>query len=266
MLLSLLPPDSAEHVIRAVLSFTSSAILGLFVEEDGIADYNVFALFRLHGDVSGLARFAKTFTSMPGLEVRAVADCLHGTATSPGAREHHLCPDGDRRQVVSCCCALQAELGESLNFCELFVLGHFDDLVKTHIRETMFPALDKKRLVMALKRYRDVHSHFQAGRDLPGLQVLARAVTAAPAMCVLAQSITTDTACFCRPLSSGVPLMVSSRSSWPSLETLTSQTCLVGVPWMCHQAAHRRTDYQPARDVAVSRCLKLRFTSQASQE
>ena len=70
MLLSMLPPDSAEHVIRAVLSFTSSTILGLFAEEDGVQTYNMFALFRLHADVSGLVRFADTFTSMPGLQVR----------------------------------------------------------------------------------------------------------------------------------------------------------------------------------------------------
>ncbi len=94
MLLSMLPPDSAEHVTRAVLSFTSSAILGLFVEEDGITDYNIFALFRLHGDVSGLARFAKTLNSMPGLEVRAVTDCLHGSAPSPVVFRHHMCLDG----------------------------------------------------------------------------------------------------------------------------------------------------------------------------
>ena len=85
VLLSMLPPDSAEHVIRAVLSFTCSAILALFVEDDGITEYNIFALFRLHGDISGLARFAKTFASMPGLEVRAQSvvhmlttrKCLH---------------------------------------------------------------------------------------------------------------------------------------------------------------------------------------------
>ncbi len=70
MLLSMLPPDSAEHVLRAVLSFTSSSILGLFAEDDGVQAYNMFALFRLHADVSGLVRFVDTFTSMPGLQVR----------------------------------------------------------------------------------------------------------------------------------------------------------------------------------------------------
>ena len=70
VLLNMLPPDSAEHVIRAVLSFTSSTILGLFSEEDGVQTYNMFALFRLHADVSGLVRFADTFASMPGLQVR----------------------------------------------------------------------------------------------------------------------------------------------------------------------------------------------------
>ncbi len=67
------------------------------------------------------------------------------------------------------------------------MLEHFADLVKPTVRETMFPALDKKRLILALKRYRDVHAHFQAGRDLPGLQVLARLVMVALAMCLPAQ-------------------------------------------------------------------------------
>ena len=68
-------------------------------------------------------------------------------------------------------CVPQAELAEALQFCELFVLGHPENVGKPGVRETMFPALAKPRLIVALKRYRDVHTHFQHGHGLPGLQV-----------------------------------------------------------------------------------------------
>lgn len=97
-LLSMLPPDSAEQVIRAVLSFTSSVILGLFVEEDGVQTYNMFALFRLHADVSGLARFAATIASMPGLQVRSLPRLIAPHLTSV----HGFWP---RRQPTCTTCA-----------------------------------------------------------------------------------------------------------------------------------------------------------------
>ena len=166
-LLSMLPPESAEHVIRAVLSFTSSAILGLFVEEDGVQTYNIFALFRLHADVSGLARFAATFTTMPGLQVRIYT----ATVSAKMLARKATCRRGATSPIDESTCALQAELAEALQICELFVLGHPEEVAKPGVRKLMFPALDEKRLIVALKRYRDVHPHFQTGHGLPGLQV-----------------------------------------------------------------------------------------------
>ena len=62
-------------------------------------------------------------------------------------------------------------MAEALQFCELFVLGRPEDIANPGARERMFPALDKKRLIAALRRYRDVHPHFHSGHGLPGLQV-----------------------------------------------------------------------------------------------
>jgi len=56
------------------------------------------------------------------------------------------------------------------------VLGRPEDVAKPGVHERMFPALDKKRLIAALKRYRDVHPHFQSGHGLPGLQVCSELV------------------------------------------------------------------------------------------
>ncbi len=56
------------------------------------------------------------------------------------------------------------------------MLGRPEDVAKPGVHERMFPALDKKRLIAALKRYRDVHPHFQSGHGLPGLQVCSELV------------------------------------------------------------------------------------------
>ena len=71
-MLDMLPVESAESILRAVLSFTSSAIVSLFVADDGVPEYNLYALFRLHADVGGLARLAASFRQIPGLEVRCL--------------------------------------------------------------------------------------------------------------------------------------------------------------------------------------------------
>lgn len=65
-----LPTDAAEHILRAVISHVNSSIVMLFVSDEGVAAYNMFALYRLHADLRGLTRLAETFEELPGLEVR----------------------------------------------------------------------------------------------------------------------------------------------------------------------------------------------------
>ena len=82
----MLPVESAERVVRTVLSYSSSCILGLFTDDDGVREYNILAIFRLHADVAGLQRYADSVAAVPRLRVRAqqqlcgddrVLVCLH---------------------------------------------------------------------------------------------------------------------------------------------------------------------------------------------
>ena len=70
LLQGVLPVDAAEHILRAVISHINNSIVMLFVSDEGVAAYNMFALYRLHADLRGLTRLAQTFEELPGLEVR----------------------------------------------------------------------------------------------------------------------------------------------------------------------------------------------------
>lgn len=70
LVLKILPIDAAEHILRATLKDASTQIVSLFVDEDGVRQYNMFALYQLHTDVGGLTRFADSQKDLPGLQVR----------------------------------------------------------------------------------------------------------------------------------------------------------------------------------------------------
>jgi len=44
----------------------------LLGQEDGVREYNLFAIFRLHADVAGLQRYADSIVAIPRLRVRAL--------------------------------------------------------------------------------------------------------------------------------------------------------------------------------------------------
>jgi hypothetical protein len=69
-LLPVLPAEPAERVVRAVLSYSGSCILGLFTDDDGVREYNILAIFRLHADIAGLQRYADSVAAVPRLRVR----------------------------------------------------------------------------------------------------------------------------------------------------------------------------------------------------
>lgn len=58
--------------MRAVLSYSGSCILGLFTDDDGVREYNILAIFRLHADIAGLQRYADSVAAVPRLRVRAL--------------------------------------------------------------------------------------------------------------------------------------------------------------------------------------------------
>lgn len=88
LLLKTLPVVAAEHLLRAVLSYVSSSIASLFVNEEGVPSYNMFSLYRLHADLRGLTRFAERYEKqLPGLEVRAPATAVLRCWMSPLHRE-----------------------------------------------------------------------------------------------------------------------------------------------------------------------------------
>ncbi len=67
---AVLPAEAAGAVVRAAVRSTGAAILGLLADDDGVRGYNLYAIFRLHGDVAGLQNWADTLTQIPALRVR----------------------------------------------------------------------------------------------------------------------------------------------------------------------------------------------------
>jgi hypothetical protein len=64
-----LPHDSYEHVARTVFEYAGGTIMGLFLDDEAVPEYNMFALYRLHGDLSGIAQFADSIADLPRLRV-----------------------------------------------------------------------------------------------------------------------------------------------------------------------------------------------------
>lgn len=63
---------------------------------------------------------------------------------------------------------VQEELDEALQFCDLMVVGHPEDALDRAKRAKNFYALDMGRLVVALRRYREVdHRFFGHSPQLP---------------------------------------------------------------------------------------------------
>lgn len=63
---------------------------------------------------------------------------------------------------------LQEELDEAVQFCDLMVVGHPEDALDGAKRAKSFYALDMGRLVVALRRYREVdQSLFGHNPQLP---------------------------------------------------------------------------------------------------
>lgn len=65
-----LPGESADHVVRAAVRLAAAAIVELLASDSGVREYNLYAMFRLHGDVAGLQQWADTLTQVPRLRVR----------------------------------------------------------------------------------------------------------------------------------------------------------------------------------------------------
>lgn len=63
---------------------------------------------------------------------------------------------------------MQEDLLEAVQFCELFVVGHPEDAVDPSKRAQYFSALNMDRLIVALRRYREVDQPtFGRGPQLP---------------------------------------------------------------------------------------------------
>lgn len=65
-----LPGEAADHVVRAAVRLAAAAIVELLASDSGVREYNLYAIFRLHGDVAGLQQWAHTLTQVPRLWVR----------------------------------------------------------------------------------------------------------------------------------------------------------------------------------------------------
>ena len=68
-LVAALPPDAAARTVRDIVTSTGGTVMALLAEEGGVAEYNLFAVFRLHADVAGLQQWADTLKSVPTLRV-----------------------------------------------------------------------------------------------------------------------------------------------------------------------------------------------------
>lgn len=76
---------------------------------------------------------------------------------------------------------MQEELDEAVQFCDLMVVGHPEDALDRSKRAKNFYALDVGRLVVALRRYREVdQSYFGHSPQLPKVTTRAARHSLAP--------------------------------------------------------------------------------------
>lgn len=76
-----MPDSSFCYVARTLFDFVGKEVMAL-LGEDRIAAFNMFAIFRLHRDVTTLANFAETCYP-PGLVVSLAACCIQCNWLAP---------------------------------------------------------------------------------------------------------------------------------------------------------------------------------------